>query len=189
MVRIAWVVLAMLATVVVACGGSAATATPVPPGVAIQRYIDAITPIIHESNEAFIDAHVNNQIGRRTPAAEAVIGLNLQVEFRAVLVEKLGSVDAPPEMRAEHDEIVALTDEWITVGGRAISIFAAADPEAPVENVIDIFDLEVGPYRTNAIDEKSKQACENIEKIAANHGVTAELGCATGFDPVPFLGN
>jgi hypothetical protein len=179
MFRIAWLVLASLVTVVVACAGSSATETPTPQD-AIQTYIDNVSPEFGRASEEQADLDSNLSIGSRTPVPEGIAGFNRMINLRVAIVETLDSVEVPPELRASHDDLVEAVNDFNLLIRRIVVVLEAADPESTIGTGISS-DAELGSYRGEVLQEEALRACKEIAKTAAANDVVADLNCPVTF--------
>ena len=114
----------------------------------------------------------------KTPIAPGIV--NLQVDVKVYILEKLEGLAVPPEMEMSQAMLVATSNEWIAIIERAIDVLEAADPESTVGGDL-IYDPEIGSYVADEIMFRARNACKEIEGIALDNGFVADLGCSFTF--------
>ena len=196
-----WIVvlLAIAALVAMTCGDSAtatlpptATLTPAPAPTSdasespvaidrdgLRRYLNAVGP-------AFRQARLDRQAVDRELTAPAP-GRSIQVDdaaawFRRVgdvkqrLVDDLQDVDRPAGLGSIHDEFVLAMSEWVALAERVLEVLADAGPEFNVGR--DLGNVpELGIANAGRLNDRARFFCASIERLAADNGIDADLGC------------
>jgi hypothetical protein len=88
------------------------------------------------------------------------------------LRDALQQLSPPPEVRAAHNEVINALSAFLGYSQKA------NDAAATATNLVDVAKF-LGSKETRALDARLTDSCLALQKAAADHGITIDLGCTS----------
>ena len=168
--RISLIAVAMF---VGACGGGPDA------DVQVQRYMDTVTRMLKEASAArdALDKEIPAP-GAASEAGEAKRWFDQLIENQEKLAGALAAVGDPPaELKDAYDNYLAAGSELLALNRRVRDRLADAGSDFNMPDLANDSELGIAPQRR--LGDLAYEACEELERVARESVVDADLGCET----------
>lgn len=145
----------------------------------LQRYLDAVGPVFQQARlvREAVDLELTAPApGRNIQIDDAAAWFGRVGDIRQRRIDDLQDVDPPADLGSTHDEFVAAMSRWVALADRVLKVLAEAGAEFNVGR--DLANVpELGIANVGRLNDRARFFCASIERLAADNGIDADLGC------------